>query len=452
MKKTLFLIVVILFLILEFFVFKYFFPFQKEEVEKVSEPIFSLANFLEENSNPFYLTFYEDIREELLDQEIDFLEANLGEMKVRVYKEGGLAKEVPILTKGNVEQWGGSPIGLYSVISGGETNFSYAALAYMPFALKFYGKYFIHGEPYYSGGEKIVSQFSGGCLRLKNEYAREIYGLTDVGMPVLMIDKERDEFEYPKEKIFKFPGVSAQGYLIADLDSGYIFAQKDSEKQFPIASLTKLMTALVISENVILEDDILIRDYMLNGYGSTRGLEPGQRLKAVELLYPLLTESSNDAAEVLTYFLGRDTTIDLMNQKTESMLMTNTRFAGPSGFSPDNVSTARDLFYLTRYILNNRSPILKITRGEKLGIYENFTNEELWNKNVFSPDTSLVGAKTGYIKEAKNTGIFVFKFLTKDDSERNIVFIILKSSNTKSDTQRMYSWLQRSFSLTPNYE
>ena len=57
-----------------------------------------------------------------------------------------------------------------------------------------------------------------------------------------------------------------------------------------------------------------------------------------------------------------------------------------------------------------------------------------------------------YIKESKNTGIFVFKFLTKDNQERNIVFIILKSSNTKSDTQRMYSWLQRSFSLDPAYE
>jgi len=419
----------------------------EQEVEKDISLIFLGAEFpnieFPEKDEPVFLKLFEDIGEEFISDNIDFLKVNLAEMKASLYKEGLLVKEAPIVTKGNVDNWGGSASGLYKVLSGNKSSFSIGSGVYMPYALHYYGKYYIHGIPYYPGGVKLDSLFSGGCLRLKDEDAEDIYGLTELDMPVLVIDKERDDYEYMKREITELPELSAKSYLIADLDSGYVFAEKDSSQLLPIASLTKLMTALVIVENVNLKRSILVEEKMLNGYGSTKELEAGKIFGVVELLYPLLIESSNDAAEIFTYFLGREKTIRLMNEKAKFILMNQTRFTDPSGFDPGNVSTAKDLFYLARYILNNRPPILEITKGNKVRSFGDisFDIEKFWNKNVFINDTTFVGGKTGFIQESKCTAIFIFRLSNQEGVERNIAIIILGARRSKTDAQKAYMWL-----------
>jgi len=419
----------------------------EQEVEKDISLIFLGAEFpnieFPEKDEPVFLKLFEDIGEEFISDNIDFLKVNLAEMKASLYKEGLLVKEAPIVTKGNVDNWGGSASGLYKVLSGNKSSFSIGSGVYMPYALHYYGKYYIHGIPYYPGGVKLDSLFSGGCLRLKDEDAEDIYGLTELDMPVLVIDKERDDYEYMKREITELPELSAKSYLIADLDSGYVFAEKDSSQLLPIASLTKLMTALVIVENVNLKRSILVEEKMLNGYGSTKELEAGKIFGVVELLYPLLIESSNDAAEIFTYFLGREKTIRLMNEKAKFILMNQTRFTDPSGFDPGNVSTAKDLFYLARYILNNRPPILEITKGNKVRSFGDisFDIEKFWNKNVFINDPTFVGGKTGFIQESKCTAIFIFRLSNQEGVERNIAIIILGARRSKTDAQKAYMWL-----------
>jgi len=397
--------------------------------------------------NPIYLKLFEELKEELISKKTDFLEVNLAEIKIKLYKKGLIAKEVSILTKGDPQGWGGSAAGIYKVISGNKLSFSVISNVYMPYALRYYGKYYLHGEPYYPGGGQLDSSISGGCLRLSNEDAKLIYELTELDMPVLVIDKEKDHYEYPKQELSRFPEISAQSYLVADLDSGYVFAEKDFQKRLPAASLTKLMTAVVIAENMNLRKPILVKEEMLEAYGSTEGLESGKWFRVVELFYPLLIESSNDAAEVLSYFLGREKTIKLMNEKAEAILMEQTEFVDPSGFAPENVSTARDLFYLVRYLLNNRLPILEITKGkEVLSFGEiDFEIEELWNKNVFINDPTFVGGKTGFLKASKYTAVFIFRFTAQDGTERNIAIILLGSENNETDTQKIYKWLQENY-------
>ena len=419
----------------------------EQEVEKEISLVFLGVEFpnieFPEKDDQAFLKLFEDIGEEFISDNIDFLKVNLAEMKASLYKEGLLVKEVPIVTKGNVDNWGGSASGLYKVLSGNKSSFSIGSGVYMPYALHYYGKYYIHGIPYYPGGVKLDSLFSGGCLRLKDEDAEDIYGLTELDMPVLVIDKERDDYEYMKREITELPELSAKSYLIADLDSGYVFAEKDSSQLLPIASLTKLMTALVIVENVNLKRSILVEEKMLNGYGSTKELEARKIFGVVELLYPLLIESSNDAAEIFSYFLGREKTIRLMNEKAKFILMNQTRFADPSGFDPGNISTAKDLFYLARYILNNRPPILEITKGNKVRSFGDisFDIEKFWNKNVFINDPTFVGGKTGFIQESKCTAIFIFRISNQKSIERNVVIITLGARNSKIDTQKAYMWL-----------
>lgn len=389
------------------------------------------------------------LKQGFLDNKIDFLEVNLSEMKIRLFKDWKI-KEYPIKTKGNPETWGGTATGLYKVENGFKENYSAAAEAYMPYALKFYGKYFIHGEPYYPGGAKLISSVSGGCLRLRDNDAEDLYDSVEFKMPLLVIDKPNDFYQYPRQVKEAFPTVSSDGYLVADLDSGFVFAEHNSQTERPIASLTKLMTALVISENINLGKSIIVREWMLRGHGTSDHLEDGEELSVIELFYLLLIESSNNAAEVISYFLDREHTVRLMNEKAKSILMASTTFKGPSGYDPGNISTAQDLYYLTRYILNVRPPIFKITRGEEVSNFgsSQLNIDELWNKNVFSEDDTFVGGKTGFIEESRYNGLFVFRFKTKDNQERNIAIILLGSQyqkSLKSDTQKIYIWLVKNY-------
>ncbi|MBL7155996.1 MAG: L,D-transpeptidase family protein [Candidatus Pacebacteria bacterium] len=461
--KTIFLILVLG--IVVFFIGAYS-SFKEINVQSKSASFVDIVNVANKEKDKeqarVFIKLFKQVRDEWILAKTSFLEINLDEMKVRIYENGEIKKQVPILTKGNPKEWGGTAVGIYSAKSKYVTGFSVPAEAYMPWSIHFYGKYYLHGEPYYSGGEPLISSVSGGCIRLKNLDGKSIYESVEINMPVLVIDKMGDNYEYveanPKEPI----NISAKSYLAADLDSGFILAQKNSKKQLPIASLTKLMTALVVSENINLERAVTVKEEMLEAYGSTQGLEKDLQFRPVELFYPLLIESSNDVAEVLTGFLGREKTLQLMNEKAKAILMKDTEFTGPSGYDPGNVSTTQDLFYLARYILNNRPPMLKITKGEIVTSYGpiDFDIENLWNKNVFISDPTFVGGKTGFIKSSKYTAIFIFNLIPKQDVlendsveknistkniERNIAIILLGSDNEELDAQKIYSWLVKNY-------
>ncbi len=417
------------------------------EPKLVSEETNASSSKETENFIPYYLEDFSKIKDDFLLTQTDFLEINLEQMEMRLYKKGSVEKEAKILLKGDPQDWGGTAAGLYEIEAGYTSSFSVVANVYLPYALKFYGKYYIHGEPYYPGGGKFVSGNSGGCLRIKDEDAKDIYEMTEIAMPVLVIDKLNDAYQYATSTPTPFPQLSATSCLVADLDSGFVLAEKEPKKQLQIASLTKLMTAVVVAENVDLRKSILITEKMLAAYGATKGLAKGKRFRVVELFYPLLIESSNDAAEALSYFLGRANTLKLMQEKAKAILMQNTLFADPSGYNPKNISTAQDLFYLARYILNNRPPLLEITKGNKVDSFGSidFDLEELWNKNIFINDETFVGGKTGFIKTSRDTALFIFRLKDKDAKERNIAIILLGSQNSKLDTQRIYIWLQKNY-------
>ncbi len=372
-----------------------------------------------------FLSLFEDVRINMIAKKKDFLEANLQDMTVRVFKEGVLEKEVSILAKGDPESWGGSAAGVYSILSGNKVSFSNIAKVYMPYALHYFGKYYIHGEPYYPNGEKFTSDVSGGCLRLEDEDAKEIYNLVDVNMPFLVIDKGKDSFEYKKTNI-KIPKVLAESYLVADMDSGFVFSDKEIGKVLPIGRLTGLMTASTVAESVNLE----------------RSTETDMgELRVVELFYPLLMESSDKAADYLAKFLGKKKTVRLMNEKAKSILMENTSFVSPTGIELENISTAQDLFYLTRHISNNRYLLWQVSKGKRVTSFGEMTIDikALENKNVFINKAGLVGIKT-----TEDSGVYVFSLNAKGQ-ERRVALIILKSPGLKSDAENLYDWLNKSY-------
>jgi len=372
----------------------------------------------------------------------NYIRINLPENRISVYKDREEKGSFEILTKGDPQKWGGTPAGKYKVQAKFPSTYSKVSNVFMPWAIKFYGKYYIHGQPYYYTGEKLSSDFSGGCLRLSDKDAKKLYSMVEFGMPILVTTKKPKDYSYPREAIKNHPPISAESFLVADLESGFVFDSKNTSKVLPVASITKLMTATVIAEQVDLRKSIVVRDYMLDEWGTTEGLEKGDRISLIDLFYRSLVESSNNAASVLSYFLGEKRTVNLMNEKANSIFMRDTHFVDSCGFKNKNKSTTKDLFHLARYILNNRVPLLEISQGKEVRDFDrlNLKLDDLWNKNIFIKDSTFIGGKTGFTEEASNTGLFIFEF-----EDRKIAIIILGSYNLKWDTQKLYIWLRDNY-------
>ncbi len=427
----------------------YFFCFS--QINKTVNELDALSNvvtlnqsyFFFKKSTPFEIYLLHDLKNKMISERQSFIEVNLQEMTTRLYQNGDLNQEFKIIAKGNPLNWGGSPTGIYRVMDKHVTAYSNSTMVYMPFAIQYYGKYFIHGIPYYPGGNRIFSTYSGGCIRHSDMDAQKIFQFSEIDMPLLVIDKKRNPLDVSFIEENKELDILAESFMIADIDSGVVLAEKNYLQRKPIASITKLMTAIVALENIGLNRSVSINQEMINnGYGYSPGFEEGKRYQLIELLYPLLTRSSNQAAEALTGFMGRDKTIQLMNEKAQLILMTNTKFTDPSGIENTNISTTRDLFYLARYIHNNFPLLLSITKGDRVPMiqYLRFDLDEIGNKNIFIYDPTFIGGKTGFTNASKQTGLFVFS-LFYEQQKRDIAIIFLRSTNVKRDAQTAYGWL-----------
>ena len=154
------------------------------------------------------------------------------------------------------------------------------------------------------------------------------------------------------------PKISATSYLVGDLNTGEIIISKNQNTILPMASISKLMTAIVTEDFSKNEEYTEISKKALATNGKNGELKLGEKIKVGDLIYPLLLESSNDAAEALAEYFGRDNFISKMNQKAKTLKMDSTKYEDPSGLSENNDSTAADLFKLPKTkIIYLKSPL-----------------------------------------------------------------------------------------------
>ena len=237
-----------------------------------------------------------------------------------------------------------------------------------------------------------------------------------------------------------FPRILAKSFIVADLDSGDIIAVRNQYKVFAIASLTKLMTALVAEETLPTDEEVVVSSRAIRTYGEQGRLRAGEMYTVEELLYPLLLESSNDAAEVLAEHGGRESFMADMNAKAESLGLSLTQFDDPSGLSSGNNSTVNDLFALTQYIHKFRDYIFDITEEKNYR-----ARGKVWyNNSRFRNDTYYIGGKNGFTEVANKTLIANFQLPLEGDNDfRNISIILLNSPDTTRDTRNIVSFLNK---------
>lgn len=250
--------------------------------------------------------------------------------------------------------------------------------------------------------------------------------------------------EVPKD-IFKKdlpPGydILAKSALVLKLgNSGgqKVIFEKNSKESLAIASLTKLMTAVVSIENQPLSQEIEITPSMALQEGNSGTLKVGERIAVSELLKMILVESSNAAADALAEIEGRERFVQLMNFKAQELVLESTHFSTPTGLEAENnFSTVRDLANLMIFIVKNHPSLLEIssqpqvlimTRNEKVHHRALNTNELLQSFPNLEGLT-IVGGKTGYTDEAGGCIIL----LLKDKQENYYINVLLGAKDQES--------------------
>ncbi|RKN84629.1 D-alanyl-D-alanine carboxypeptidase family protein [Paenibacillus ginsengarvi] len=204
------------------------------------------------------------------------------------------------------------------------------------------------------------------------------------------------------------PGIqtNAEGAALIDVASGRLLVSKNGNKPMRIASLTKIMTAIVAIEHGSLSDQVEVSSRAAGKEGSSIYLRAGEQMSLENMLYGLMLRSGNDAATAIAEHVGGSLEgfVYLMNEKAANIGMSHSLFKNPSGLDEEgHYSTANDMARLTAYAMRN--PVFRdiVKTKSKSAPNPNESWDYRWNnKNkMLSIYDGADGVKTGYTKLAK---------------------------------------------------
>ena len=243
----------------------------------------------------------------------------------------------------------------------------------------------------------------------------------------------------PKAKPdFKKFNTMASQALIYDTDSGVKLLEKDIDSPKPIASLTKLMTALIIMEDHKPSEIVTVGKLPILGLEDQKmGLVEGEEIEVGELLKALLIYSANDAANALAIYDSEsiENFSIKMNDKATKWGLTKTKFEDPSGLSPNNTSSANDLLKIAT-ILSVNDTFKNITSTAYTKV-SNLSGKsyDITTTNKILGLGGVVGMKTGFTLEAGQCLI-----TAAQRNGRRIITIVLNSPDRFQESKNMVEW------------
>jgi serine-type D-Ala-D-Ala carboxypeptidase (penicillin-binding protein 5/6) len=248
----------------------------------------------------------------------------------------------------------------------------------------------------------------------------------------------------PKPLGIGAPTLSAASSLVKDVSSGALLYTKNEHKRVPIASTTKIMTAVVGTAH-FKPNDVLEVISLKGVSGATMGLTLGERISFRSLLYGMLLNSGNDAAYTIAhnYPGGYKSFIDAMNSKAKELGLENTHFDNPAGFdSPNHYSSAFDLSIIAGHASENVS-IMKVvgTKEAQVGSVNGDEIHNLKNLNKLLNTPGVIGFKTGFTPVAKEN----FVGLIERDGHK-IITVVLGSNDRFGETLSLINWAYSNFS------
>ncbi len=349
-----------------------------------------------------------------------FIAADLTEMQVTLYQDGAPLAVYPIATKGRPGTPWETPAGFYAVETKERDHFSSLSRVHMPYSMQFYGNYFIHGWPYYPDGTPVASTFSGGCIRLNTGDAEKVFAFADRGTGLFVYDAQKTTDMAPLTiTANERPLLSAQGYLVADLDTGSVYLEQDAAIPRNLGSITKLMSALVANETINFEARLAVPGNALAPDGS---LSSASLVFSVEdLLYPLILQSNDAVADMLAKRHGTAQFVRWMNTAAKALGMEQTAFIDARGNG--NTGTPDDVFRLLTYLANKKSFVVEIMRTKSKTI-----TAQDGKKVVITPlDANAASVVT----------------LSLGGNTRRIAIIVLESADQKKDLETLMAWITK---------
>ncbi len=241
---------------------------------------------------------------------------------------------------------------------------------------------------------------------------------------------------------------SAECAILMDQNSKRVLYEKNIHKVKSVASISKIMTAILAIESGKTNDIVLVDEEVLKAYGSAIYIKPGENILLLDLVYGLMLRSGNDAALTIAKYVSGNVEkfITLMNEKAKEIGMKNTTFNNPSGLDNEtgNYSTVYDMAILTSYAMQN-DIYKRVTSTKKHIVKTNMNVYEWFNKNkLLNLYKYTTGGKTGFTEKAKRTLV-----TTATKNNLNLVVVTLNDGNDFYDHQKLY---ENAFNEYKNYE
>jgi len=222
---------------------------------------------------------------------------------------------------------------------------------------------------------------------------------------------------------------------------------KNDQRKLSIASISKLMTALIAVENLDLSQEIKI-----SSEATTQSDEPefellktGETFYAKDLLYTMLIDSDNAASYALSESMGTNEFIGLMNAKAKELGLSDSSFSNSSGLGLANFSTVQDIVKLTEYLFKNHPYILSITTMPEFDLYT--VDRKIFHKIIntnqllsSSPDLAerIIGGKTGKTRTAGECLLLMTKAL---NNQGYLISVILNSDSRFQEMKKIIDWV-----------
>ena len=238
--------------------------------------------------------------------------------------------------------------------------------------------------------------------------------------------------------LIPFNVFASTSIIVMDLDSGRILYQNNAKEKKLIASITKIMTAIITIENINLDKKITIGEEVLKSYGTNTYIEVGEELRVIDLLYGLILRSGNDAALTLSNNVTNyGDFINKMNKKAKELGMNNTSFSNPHGLDEEteNYSTAYDYAILSRYAYQNKI-YKEIASTKKYTIQSNKKTYIWYNRNKLLGNYKYcTGGKNGYTPSAGKTLV-----TTASKDNLNLTIVTLNDPNIYETHESLYNY------------
>lgn len=255
------------------------------------------------------------------------------------------------------------------------------------------------------------------------------------------IEKYQPKYEW-FEKNPQPIGLTADSAIVLDQNTGQIIFAKEEKKHLPPASITKVLTLILVLENMDQDDSCTVSKEASETQPNKLIMQPGETLKVRDLLYSMTMISANDSAEVLAecYPGGRGAFIDKMNERVKELGLSNSNFVDPNGLNDtEQYSSASDMATITRYGILTQPDFLKyLGRKEDYSVPATETNQaHYWYQvsTLLKTYPGMEAAKTGYTHIAHNTYVGVAK-----RGERRIIIVYFGARTTTNDATQLLDY------------